>query len=223
MKEIGVLIISLCLFVITSCFQDDTFLDGQLTLHVEDTLESKGPDTFSPRSVITIRSVKSGSAVVKHTREWTDSHQNYLRELAINDGLYRVRVQQKGQEDRGYISTFTKACLLYESSLSETFTVMLDNSGGSIIGFSLVTPVTVCQGDESLPLLNNFNTTVVTRSPLQAPAPDTATYIQRLENMKTEKAEGKDNRSFLGKYWIYIIPIVIILVVSGSGQEAAGR
>ncbi|KAB7502199.1 hypothetical protein Anas_11664 [Armadillidium nasatum] len=102
MKEISVLIISLCLLVISSCFQDDTFLDGQLTLHVEDTLESKeGPDTFSPRSVITIRSVKSGSAVVKHTREWTDSQQNYLRELAINDGLYRVRVQQKGQEDRG--------------------------------------------------------------------------------------------------------------------------
>lgn len=31
-------------------------------------------------------------------------------------------------------------------------------------------------------------------------SPDTASFIQKIEAMKIEKAEGKDNRSFFAKY-----------------------
>lgn len=60
-------------------------------------------------------------------------------------------------------------CLLYESNLSEILTIMLDNNGGSVVGVGLFTPVSVCQGTENAPLLNSFNTTIITRSPIQAP------------------------------------------------------
>lgn len=53
-----------------------------------------------------------------------------------------------------------------------------------------------------------------------APAPETATYIQRLEieRREKEKSQGQDNRSFLSKYWMYIVPIVIFMLISGASN-----
>ncbi|XP_071531971.1 uncharacterized protein [Panulirus ornatus] len=90
-------------------FQEDEFLDGQLTLVVEDALDGGPNPIFSPRSTIHVRSVKSGNALVTHTRQWTSELENKLRTLAVNDDLYRIRVYQKGLEDKGYVSTYTKA------------------------------------------------------------------------------------------------------------------
>lgn len=53
-----------------------------------------------------------------------------------------------------------------------------------------------------------------------APQPETATYIQRmeLERMEREKTQGQDNRNFFAKYWMYIVPLVIFLLISGAGN-----
>ena len=56
------------------------------------------------------------------------------------------------------------------------------------------------------------------------PQPDTAAFIQRMEQEKLakERGETKDNRSFFAKYWMYIIPVVLVLAMSG-GQEGGGN
>merc|ERR1712106_1251906 len=78
---------------------DESFMDGQLTLLVEDSLDG-GPDPeFSLRSTIHVRSVKSGNAFVTHTRTWTDECDKKIKALADNDDIYRIRVYQKGAED----------------------------------------------------------------------------------------------------------------------------
>ncbi|XP_053644699.1 ER membrane protein complex subunit 10 [Cherax quadricarinatus] len=200
-------------------FQEDEFLDGQLTLVVEDALEGGPNPTFSPRSTIHVRSVKSGNALVTHMRQWTPELHDKLRALAENDDLYRIRVYHKGSEEKGYVSTFTKACQIYESALSETVSMMVDSAGMSVVGVGLIPPVAVCRGQPPEIIPVQHNTTVIIRSPTPAPVPDTATYIEKLEAMKNEKAEGKDNRSFLAKYWMYIVPVVLIMVVFGGGQE----
>ncbi|KAG7173245.1 ER membrane protein complex subunit 10-like [Homarus americanus] len=198
-------------------FQEDEFLDGQLTLVVEDALDGGPNPAFSPRSTIHVRSVKSGNALVTHNRQWTTELENKLRKLAENDDLYRIRVHHKGLEDKGYVSTFTKA--IYESGLSETVSMMVDSAGTSVVGVGLIPPVAVCRGEPPEVPPVQHNTTVIIRSPTPAPVPDTATYIEKLEAMKNEKAEGKDNRSFLSKYWMYIVPVVLIMVLFGGGQE----
>lgn len=200
-------------------FQEDDFLDGQLTLVVEDALEGGPEPIFSPRSTIHVRSVKSGNAVVTHTRQWNPELHNKLKILAEKNDFYRVRVYHKGSEERGYVSTFTRACQVYESGLSETLSMMVDSAGTWVVGVGLIPPVSVCQGEEPEAIPANHNTTVIIRSPTPAPVPDTATYIEKLEAMKNEKAEGKDNRTFLAKYWMYIVPVVVIMVLSGGGQE----
>ncbi|KAG8327049.1 ER membrane protein complex subunit 10 [Homalodisca vitripennis] len=54
--------------------------------------------------------------------------------------------------------------------------------------------------------------------------PDTAAYIQKLEREREARERGdvKDNRSFLAKYWIYIVPVVIFAVLSGASTPEAG-
>lgn len=72
------ILVSVLTFFFFFC-QEDEFLDGQLTLVVEDALEGGPEPTFSPRSVIHVRSVKSGNAVITHTRQWTVDLEQRLR------------------------------------------------------------------------------------------------------------------------------------------------
>ena len=50
------------------------------------------------------------------------------------------------------------------------------------------------------------------------PVPDTTAFIQKLEEEKRrqEKGEVPDNRSFLAKYWMYIVPLVIFMAINGA-------
>lgn len=54
------------------------------------------------------------------------------------------------------------------------------------------------------------------------PQPDTAAFIQKVEQEKLAKQRGetKDNRSFFAKYWMYIVPVVIILAMNSANPEA---
>lgn len=220
MMLISLFILGLSSYGHSQGFQDDeSFMDGQLTLLVEDSLDG-GPDpTFSPRSTIHVRSVKSGNAFVTHTRTWTYECDKKLKALSDADDIYRIRVYQKGAEDRGYVSTFTNACQVYESALSETLSLMLDGAGSSVVSVGLFPSVAACFGEGPITPPQQYNTTIIIRSPIVAPVPDTAAYIAKMEQVKTEKAEGKDNRSFLAKYWMYIVPIVLVMLLSGGAQE----
>merc|ERR1712106_1185633 len=217
---VSAFIIGITTFVNSQGFQDDeSFMDGQLTLLVEDSLDG-GPDPeFSLRSTIHVRSVKSGNAFVTHTRTWTDECDKKIKALADNDDIYRIRVYQKGAEDRGYVSTFTNACQVYESALSETLSLMLDGAGSSVASVGLFPAIAACSGEGPITQPQQYNTTIIIRSPIMAPVPDTSPYIAKMEQMKSEKAEGKDNRSFLAKYWMYIVPVVLVMLLSGGAQE----
>jgi len=59
----------------------------------------------------------------------------------------------------------------------------------------------------------------------ELPSPDVTTYLQRIEAEKQSRQHGasQDNRSFFAKYWFYIVPAIIFLLVTnvlGSDQQA---
>ena len=66
-----------------------------------------------------------------------------------------------------------------------------------------------------------FRSKVVVQHMEPGPQPDTAAFIQRMEQEKIakERGETKDNRSFFAKYWMYIIPVVLVLAMSGGNPE----
>jgi hypothetical protein len=44
--------------------------------------------------------------------------------------------------------------------------------------------------------------------------PDTTSYLQRLEEERKVRQQGatQDNRSFLQKYWMYFVPVILFVV-----------
>ncbi|KAJ4450885.1 hypothetical protein ANN_02318 [Periplaneta americana] len=115
-------------------------------------------------------------------------------------------------------------CSLAESHLSDILTVSLDHTG-SVIAVSMSTSPAICEGRHvTQEDLRQFNTTVFVKHMEQGPVPDTAAYIQKLEKEREarERGETKDNRSFLAKYWMYIVPVVIFVVLSGAANPDGG-
>lgn len=62
----------------------------------------------------------------------------------------------------------------------------------------------------------------------QAAGPDTESYLEklRIEREQKEKSAQSGNESFLSKYWIYIVPFVVIMflmnIVNPEGGAPGG-
>lgn len=57
--------------------------------------------------------------------------------------------------------------------------------------------------------------------------PDTASFVQKVEREREARDHGdtKDQRGFFAKYWMYIVPVAVIVLISGAtspDQGAAG-
>ncbi|GIX98329.1 ER membrane protein complex subunit 10 [Caerostris darwini] len=213
------------LFIFKASFGDDE-MDGHLTYYVYHSLEpSTSTPIYEQRGIITYFSNRH-EAIYTEEYPLSDTKIEKLRNLATTDDIYRVKVSLKPNEpDESNVFSFTKACAIYESGLFDSLTLTLDQSGLPVgIAISSLSPYCTAATVPDNKLLN-FNTSINIVSLVNAPLPDTQTYIQRIEQEKAEKARGEqgDNRSFLAKYWMYIIPFIVFVLVSGaSSPEGQG-
>ncbi|XP_054084882.1 ER membrane protein complex subunit 10 isoform X1 [Zeugodacus cucurbitae] len=69
--------------------------------------------------------------------------------------------------------------------------------------------------------LEDFNTDVLIRHTEMAPFPDTTSFIQKLEREREARERGdvRDNRGFFAKYWMYIVPVVLLVFISGATNQ----
>ncbi|XP_026491718.2 ER membrane protein complex subunit 10 isoform X1 [Vanessa tameamea] len=193
--------------------------DGWLNIKVEHTLNCKYEE-YCARGSISLKSIRTGIPVIDQIN-FNDGHINELKEIAKVDGIYALRTLVSTAESKDVeIISFVRAKRFLESGLSDIIRAwVLPN--GEVIALSLqVANTSQPKNIEYKSSEYKLNSTFYIRHVDPAPLPDTASYIQKLEREKEarEKGELKDNRSFLAKYWMYIVPIAIFVMISGAAN-----
>ncbi|XP_037071363.1 ER membrane protein complex subunit 10-like [Pollicipes pollicipes] len=200
--------------------------DGQLTVSVLHSLDPSPEGVFTPCGAISVRSLRGGgSATYQPAGALSATELAQLQMLVKNDGIYRLKLMAQSLDGRKTeVSTFVKACQLAETGLRHTLLLTMDPAG-SLVAASQLTDAGRCHGDSAAALsgLHSFATDVVIRQTEAGPIPDTASFIQKIEQDKMAKQRGetKDNRSFIAKYWMYIVPAVLLLMVTGGSDPPA--
>jgi len=198
-----------------------------------DLFHNLGPskEQFKARGSILVKTLKSGAPIIQQSELNTEDLKQ-LKNLVQDDDIYHIKavIANNGKDQQSFL-TFLKASSLINSKLSDVLTLSVDNSG------NIVSVSAAVQNHPESSLLGkskvqDLNTVVLVQQMENGPVPDTASYIQRIEQEKIQKERGetKDNRSFIAKYWMYIVPVVVLMLISsaanpegGGGGGAGGR
>jgi len=197
---------------------DEANEEGGVVLKMEHSFD--GGKSYTNRGSVTIHSLRSGAVSIQQD-DLTEAEKDKLEKLCDQDGLYLIRaVSNSGEAVTSYRSAH-HACNLIDTGLSDLFTIQLDWRH-KLVSIHLSTP----NMQNKIPLtgVSGFKSKVYVQQMESGPSPDTASFIQRVEEEKLAKQRGdtKDNRSFFAKYWMYIIPFVLVLVMSGGSPEGGG-
>ncbi|XP_015605581.1 ER membrane protein complex subunit 10 [Cephus cinctus] len=195
--------------------------DGWLHIRLFHALNDDPVPQYVERGNITVSSVRSGASTIgQHGLQ--PSQITQLKYLAEKDSKYRLKaIIRSASGGENTFLTSLPACYLLGSDLEDILVIWID-SAAEPVAVNLLSP-TGCTLDN--PFAKMWSTSVQVKYPESGPVPDTASYIQKLEREREarERGETKDNRSFLAKYWMYIVPAVIFVVLtSATNPEAAG-
>ncbi|CAH0717225.1 unnamed protein product, partial [Brenthis ino] len=212
---------------ICSVFQHAICLDydGWLTIKMEHSLNCK-TEKFCPRGNITLKSIRAGTAIIDQSN-FSKQDIKELKDIADMDGFYTIRALVTSADSKEIeLFSSVKAQLFLDTGLSDIINAwVLPNGEVMAVSFQVANLSFV----QSLDYERNeyeVNSKFFVRHVDQAPVPDTASYIQKLEREREarEKGDVKDNRSFLAKYWMYIVPIAIFVMISGiTNPEPAAQ
>lgn len=189
--------------------------DGWLNIKIQHSINCNN-EKFCSRGNISLKSIRSGTSVIDQI-SFNKQHIEELKELADTDGFYTLRTvcTSPDNKETEFLSS-VKAQAFLNSGLSDVINAwILPNGAVMAVSFQV--------DNSSQALLHGSNNHKIQskfylRHVEQAPVPDTASYIQKLEREREarEKGEVKDNRSFLAKYWMYIVPVAIFVMISGA-------
>ncbi|XP_053201632.1 ER membrane protein complex subunit 10-like [Panonychus citri] len=225
---------SICCLILFTLIQaqeisHQTNFDKVLTIKLYHSIDSY--DNYKLRGTITIPSSREKDIIIKQEQPLTESEIASLEKSSRNNGLYYLKAiayKSNNEEQTKMATSFMETCSLIQSSLSDILMISLDYSG-NLIGISSTSTNPTCGQPSTSPLtLDTFNTTVSLVTTNLGPLPDTMSYIKRMEQEKNEKIRGdkSDNRSFFAKYWMYIVPVVIFVLISNLAnpeEQGAAR
>lgn len=211
------IIISLLSFVTRiSTFDDGPYYDVHpaYSWNVEHSFHPDNIDSYKPNGKINIKVGQKIHGFFNPTEKLSSQDVKQLNDCARADGWYKVRVFNESVQ----VFTQTRARLLVENGLSVVLKIRTSNTG-RLNGVAIKTPRS--EGNE-------LRTSMEIDSSAPAPMPDTQLYIQKMEEEKAQRAKGgeKDTRSFLSKYWMFILAALVLMMVftndPNQGQAPGG-
>ncbi|XP_029015854.1 ER membrane protein complex subunit 10 isoform X2 [Betta splendens] len=208
----------------------DTEFSG-FSVPIEHSFEVDDVAKFRLRGSVVLKAGRESSISLSQN-QLSEEDRSKLKEVAAVNGLYRIRVprvflqadRQTERQMEGYLTAFVRACAMVESHLSDVITLHTDVSG-YLIGVSIVTLPGTCRGTEVEDEvdLEVFNTTLSVMAPVNAPGPETAFFLERMEQESEKKAKNpQEQKSFFAKYWYLILGGAIFLMATNSAQSPAG-
>lgn len=203
--------------------------DSWVSIELQHSLSASRPDLFTRRGVISIPSLNSGLSKVEQS-ELTDSELEDIKTIAKQNGFYRLRatVTYPNGNSQRFI-TSTKACSLLMSQFNDVLWISLDAQGfvTGITGSQDPTPNSSGCSAENVQQIQekSFRTDVIIRHAELAPVPDTGSFIQKYEREREarERGEVRDNRGFFARYWMYIVPVVLLVFISGATNQDGAK
>nr|CAG4645961.1 EOG090X0JXR [Lynceus sp. MCZ IZ 141354] len=199
-------------------------IDGQYSFQLFHSLDQSQDPFYTSRGQVNVQSLRSGLFTLNPGSLDADELEQ-LKKVASEGGFYRLKavVQDHTGKERS-LQAFTKACSILKSGLSDSIGFHFDSQGNPV-GMGLTTFNPICEGEDADETV--FSTSAQLHFSEPGPQPDVTFYVQRQEQEKVAKERGdtKDNRSFFAKYWMYILPVALLLMMSGgaSGGEQGGR
>ncbi|KAM7357386.1 ER membrane protein complex subunit 10 [Cochliomyia hominivorax] len=213
-----ILVILLGFFRTSSAYLE---FDGWINIEMYHAINPNDLDHFVYRANISVPSLNSGFSSIAQKKLNLEELDN-LKKISLSDGFYRLKaiVEYPNGSKRTFF-TANKACNILSNQLNDELWISIDFNG-YVNALFLSTP----EGDfkDCLTIdfshLNTreFNTEVLIKHVELAPIPDTASFIQKIEREREarERGENKDNRGFFAKYWMYIVPVVLLVFISGA-------
>ncbi|XP_070704124.1 ER membrane protein complex subunit 10 isoform X1 [Pempheris klunzingeri] len=239
--QMKIIVVSAVLFVLCTNFaccnngrrvgdSMDTELSG-FSVPLEHSFEVDDVARFRVRGALVLKGGREPGVTLSQS-QLSEGDRAKLKEVAAVDGLYRIRVprvflqadRQTERQMEGHLTAFVRACAMVESHLSDVISLHTDVSG-YLIGVSIVTLPGACRGTEVEDEvdLEVFNTTLSVMAPVNAPGPETALFLERMEQESEKKGKNpQEQKSFFAKYWMYIVPLVLFLMMSGAQDQSGG-
>ncbi|KAK0172389.1 hypothetical protein PV328_005713 [Microctonus aethiopoides] len=193
--------------------------DGWLQIRLYHALNDDPIPYYTERGNITVTSIRTGAPTLAQMGLQPSQMAN-LETLAHHGSNYRLKAVIRSSS--GTESTFltsVPACHLLGTDLEDILTVWLDLAAEPV-AINQISPGPCTLSKTST---NMWTTNIQIRYPDGGPTPDTASYVYKLEKEKEarERGEVKDNRSFLAKYWMYIVPALIFVVLTSAANPDA--
>nr|XP_014095363.1 ER membrane protein complex subunit 10 isoform X1 [Bactrocera oleae] len=196
--------------------------DNWLNIELSHAIDPKSLNSFTYRGNVTISSLDIGFAKTNQEALTGIQIQN-LQSLAKMDKLYRLKAEVTYADGkRQEFLSSTKVCNLIMSNLNDIMWISIDHNGYINAVTVLTSRSDICFYENiSVSGSEDFNTDVLIRHTEMAPFPDTTSFIQKLEREREARERGdvRDNRGFFSKYWMYIVPVVLLVFISGATNQ----
>ncbi|GAB5367795.1 hypothetical protein AAMO2058_001262000 [Amorphochlora amoebiformis] len=182
--------------------------DGTFTYELEHSIEA---GEFTKRGSVTIklsRSSKNKGDVSISEFEFDKETTAKFKDLISEHKYYRLRLTKPGNASTSPMAS-VKACALEMSNFLEAFTFNMDPLG-NIIAFDYLTPVVTCATPKiRVSEGTKFKSKGRVAIGKEGVRPD-------LTKLILAEKKGPPPKSFLQKYWIYILIAVVVLFSAGG-------